>query len=364
MHIETGLSMITLREAVAHDEDLLWRCLTIITGESRKTLATEPSSAKYVQGWPRLGDFGVVAERSGRPVGGIWARQFTLDDGPFVWIDQHTPEIAVAVDPAHRNQGLGGLLVAELIKHADPRCAGLCLNVREENPARRLYARLGFTEIPGCCKPNRFGSISIGMALDFAARGRAMTAPAPFLRSTSVLDADHPSVAALAARLAEGLAGPEMVAAACFDWVRDRITHTADVGLGPVTIRASDVLAAGTGLCYAKSHLLVALLRANSIPAGLCYQRLSIDGAGPPFCLHGMVGVRLPGMGWYRCDPRGDKPGIATRFDPPTECLAYAPSLAGEADLPGIHPDPWPHVLDKMASHATLDTLAVDLPDT
>ncbi|WP_338430147.1 transglutaminase domain-containing protein [Synechococcus elongatus] len=34
-----------------------------------------------------------------------------------------------------------------------------------------------------------------------------------------------------------------------------------------------------TGYCYAKSHLLVALLRACSIPAGFCYQRLSFDAA-------------------------------------------------------------------------------------
>ncbi|MFA7430974.1 MAG: transglutaminase family protein [Rhodospirillaceae bacterium] len=190
-----------------------------------------------------------------------------------------------------------------------------------------------------------------------------MTDLSTYLQMTTVIDADHPAVTALAARLAEGLKSPAETAAACFAWVRDEISHTGDVGQGPVPCRASDVLAARTGFCYAKSHLLAALLRANGIPAGLCYQRLSIDGVGAPFCLHGMVAVHLPDIGWYRCDPRGDKPGIATRFTPPTESLAYAPALPGECDIPGIHPAPLPQVAEALTRHATCAALADDLPD-
>ena len=90
-----------------------------------------------------------------------------------------------------------------------------------------------------------------------------------------------------------------------------------DFGRVEVTCRASDVLAARTGFCYAKSHLLAALLRANGIPAALCYQRLSIDGQGPPFCLHGLNAVHLPEHGWYRIDARGNKPGVDAQFTPP-----------------------------------------------
>ncbi|MBI2949982.1 MAG: hypothetical protein HYY23_20300 [Verrucomicrobia bacterium] len=43
------------------------------------------------------------------------------------------------------------------------------------------------------------------------------------------------------------------------------------------------------GFCYAKSHLLAALLRARGIPAALCYQRLAFDAAGSAFCLHGCL---------------------------------------------------------------------------
>jgi transglutaminase-like putative cysteine protease len=122
--------------------------------------------------------------------------------------------------------------------------------------------------------------------------------------------------------------------------VRDEIRHSWDYQLNPVTCAVSEVLQAGTGYCYAKSHLLAALLRANSIPAGLCYQRLSISDAGPPFCLHGLNAVYLPDLGWYRIDPRGNKKNVHAQFSPPNEQLAFRPTIAGEIDFPGVYSDP------------------------
>ncbi len=57
-----------------------------------------------------------------------------------------------------------------------------------------------------------------------------------------------------------------------------------------VTLARSDVLALGTGICYAKCHALAALLRAEDIPTALCYQRLT-DGEGG-HAVHGLVAVR------------------------------------------------------------------------
>jgi hypothetical protein len=37
--------------------------------------------------------------------------------------------------------------------------------VRSDNPARRLYERLGFRAIPGSAVTNRTGGISIGMQI-------------------------------------------------------------------------------------------------------------------------------------------------------------------------------------------------------
>lgn len=184
-----------------------------------------------------------------------------------------------------------------------------------------------------------------------------------FLRSTDVIDWAHPEVVSRARALAGGANDPAAVAQRCFRWVRDEIRHSRDFGLQPVTCAASDVLRAGSGYCYAKSHLLAALLRANGIPAGLCYQRLSKDGRSAPFCLHGLNAVYLPKYGWYRIDPRGNRADISAEFDPPAERLAFAVTLPGEADLPEIFADPLPAVVEALRAHASADALWENLPD-
>ncbi len=105
----------------------------------------------------------------------------------------------------------------------------------------------------------------------------------PFLQPSEFIDSDHPLVAAKAAALAEGAQDEDAIVRICFEFVRDAIQHSWDYQRNPVTCKASDVLSHETGYCYAKSHLLAALLRANKIPAGFCYQRLSVEAAGPPF---------------------------------------------------------------------------------
>lgn len=105
-----------------------------------------------------------------------------------------------------------------------------------------------------------------------------------YLKSSEYIDSDHPEIVALARSLADGYDDEVDIARGCFEFVRDEVRHSWDHQLNPVTCKASDVLIHRTGYCYAKSHLLAALLRANGIPAGLCYQRLTISDV-PPFCL-------------------------------------------------------------------------------
>ena len=184
-----------------------------------------------------------------------------------------------------------------------------------------------------------------------------------YLQSSDIINYHHPTVRACAKDLTQGLSDPFEVTRRCFEWVRDTIRHSLDFRLNPVTCTASEVLEAGTGFCYAKSHLLAALLRANAIPTGLCYQRLSINEDGAPFCLHGLNAVCLPDIGWYRIDARGNTSGIDAQFIPPQEQLAFSLAWPGEADLPEVWPEPLPVVVASLRTHATYEALAADLPD-
>lgn len=184
-----------------------------------------------------------------------------------------------------------------------------------------------------------------------------------FLEQSHYLDWADSNILQLARSLSSKGDDDEKIARKCFEWVRDNIMHSNDFKMNPVTCKASDVLKYKTGYCYAKSHLLVALLRANEIPAGLCYQRLSINKQEPPFCLHGLTAVHLKKHGWYRVDPRGNKKDINAQFVPPVEQLAFPICLAEEADLPEIWSEPHPQVISALENHDTYDEVYKNLPD-
>jgi GNAT superfamily N-acetyltransferase len=110
----------------------------------------------------RSEDFGFIAERDGTAIGAAWARQFARYEQPAFFVDGRTPEITVGVKPQTRGRGVGRMLHA-LIGEAARRSIGVCLNVRHDNPARRLYERVGFRLVPGSGVPNRVGGTSFGM---------------------------------------------------------------------------------------------------------------------------------------------------------------------------------------------------------
>ena len=184
-----------------------------------------------------------------------------------------------------------------------------------------------------------------------------------YLASSEIVNWQHPDVLAKAKELSRSMVGPEDVAKSCFEYVRDQIKHSLDYELNPVTCKASEVLEHKTGYCYAKSHLLAALLRANNIPAGFCYQRLAVEDDPNSFCLHGLNAVYLPEIGWYRVDARGNKPGVKAMFAPPVEKLAFTVTLEGEADLPEIWPEPLPQVTRVLTSCRDFWEVANNLPD-
>ena len=185
-----------------------------------------------------------------------------------------------------------------------------------------------------------------------------------FLRATPVIDYDNPAVAEKARELAAGCDGDVAVARNCYTFVRDEIRHSWDYQANPVTLSASQVLEHTTGYCFAKSHLLAALLRANKIPAGLCYQRLANHGTvGPAFYLHGLNAVWLNEYGWYRADARGNRADVHAEFTPPEECLAFVPKEPGEVDLTGIFSDPLPAVVEVLTKYTDYLDVRKNLPD-
>ena len=184
-----------------------------------------------------------------------------------------------------------------------------------------------------------------------------------YLTTCQIIDWKHPDVLKKAEELARGMNNSVDIARACFMYVRDEIKHSKDYQLNPVTCKASDVLKFKTGYCYAKSHLLAALLRANGIPAGLCYQRLTIENDKPPFCLHGLNAVYLSHFGWYRIDARGNKEGVCAEFTPPFEKLAFPVITEGEADFTEIWPAPLSEIVHVLGSSKNFQDVFENLPD-
>ena len=184
-----------------------------------------------------------------------------------------------------------------------------------------------------------------------------------YLQSSQIIDWQNPEILELANQLAATAQTTEEIAKACFEWVRDEIQHSYDYQLNPVTCKASDVLKYQTGYCFAKSHLLAALLRANQIPAGLCYQRLSLDDRGAPYTLHGLNAIFLPEIGWYRVDPRGNRVGVNAQFTPPQEQLAFEIRSSQESNFSNIFAEPLPIVLDVLQTSSTWQDVLTNLPD-
>lgn len=111
----------------------------------------------------------------------------------------------------------------------------------------------------------------------------------------------------------------------------------------PATI-SSDVLFYKEGICYAKSHLLAALLRSQQIPTGFCYQRTS----------------------WVRLDARGNNEGIDSQFSTGKEQLAFhIQEECGEKEYSLIYPRPHPKTLAVLENHSnTIEMYKHYLPES
>lgn len=116
--------------------------------DPRAPVLADDHVARYIEGWGRRGDLGVIAEDSGRPVGAAWLRLFTEARPGYGFIDVKIPELSIAVVPGWRGRGIGSaLLTATLAAAGEAGCSAVSLSVESDNPARRLYQRAGFAGI-------------------------------------------------------------------------------------------------------------------------------------------------------------------------------------------------------------------------
>lgn len=185
-----------------------------------------------------------------------------------------------------------------------------------------------------------------------------------YLESSEIIDWYTPDIRLLVDVLVAGATSDVEKAKRLYEWVRDEIPHSADAGHEIVTCRASEVLRHRTGICYAKAHLLAALLRAAGIPTGLCYQVLRYDTSSERLVVHGLNGIYLESLGrWIRVDARGNKPGVNAQLCPDREQLAFPVNPAlGEYTCGTVFGRPLSSIVECLSSHGTVTELMAGLP--
>lgn len=181
----------------------------------------------------------------------------------------------------------------------------------------------------------------------------------------NIIDIHHPFIQEKLEEIVASADSLEDRARIAFDFVRDEIDHSFDTGSSVITISAVETLARREGICFAKAHLLAGLLRGMGIPTGFCYQRVLRKGTlESGYALHGLNAAYLEGHGWFRIDPRGNKPGISSEFSIHEEKLPYdIREEMGEIDYPYVYAAPLESVIRAMEESEDCQALFSGRPE-
>ncbi|MFD1673694.1 transglutaminase-like domain-containing protein [Alicyclobacillus fodiniaquatilis] len=185
-----------------------------------------------------------------------------------------------------------------------------------------------------------------------------------YLRSTQMIDVDHEEIHRFISSCNYEGKDEINIIRDTFEFVRDQVSHSYDVKGHRVTAKASEALLDREGICYAKSHLLAALLRGMGIPTGVCYQKLTLgDTPDTGYCIHALNTVYLaPQDRWIRLDARGNKPGVDAQFSLSEEKLAFdVRPHYGEIDYLTNHYDAHPQIVQTLENHKESDALEMYL---
>lgn len=187
-----------------------------------------------------------------------------------------------------------------------------------------------------------------------------------YLESSDIIDFEDDNIQRIAKELASGLKDEISIIKKVYEFVRDKISHSFDIDGRVVTCRASDVLKFEEGICYAKSHLLAAILRYLKIPTGFCYQKLILDDSEKPcLVLHGLNAVYVQSEEkWIRIDARGNKEGVKAEFCLDEEKIAFPVRKdMGEEDILTIFSEPDENVVGSLYNNKTVVDLIDNLPE-
>ena len=185
-----------------------------------------------------------------------------------------------------------------------------------------------------------------------------------FLCEDKYVDFSAANIQENAVELFDDISDNTQKARIAYEFVRDKIPHSFDVGAEIITTKASDVLKHKTGICHAKANLLAALLRSQGIPAGFCFQHLTLmndDSAG--YCVHCYNAVWLNER-WVKLDARGNKQGVNAQFSLDEPILAFpCRQEYDEYFWLGIYAKPHAETMTILEQAKNLDDVLKNIPD-
>lgn len=145
---------ISFSPLLPEHQDLLWNFLHVALWDpppaGLRPLETLqlPHVRIYAEGWGRASDIGVIAKIEGEdtPIGACWMR-LVPDRMGLAYINEHTPQLGIALLPDWQHKGYGKLMLLAALDEARQRgIEQVSLTVHPQNPAAGMYGACGFVQ--------------------------------------------------------------------------------------------------------------------------------------------------------------------------------------------------------------------------